>query len=734
MGPFPFIRFDNSIANGGFYPLSNYQSDITNSVFGEAVDDQYVGERLVIALNEYRETIRNYNQSINGGNFTLISPSPFPAISGTQTLVFYIQDNQLVATHPNQFIEITIDLLDGVITSDTYVYAGTISNTGDYDIPLTLIEKETINTISIYQQNGAAIFSQYYKFDTTTETATSGLIRARDLTITDQKITRSPASSYPLEPNWWIGIQPFDAEQNYILSLFGRIVNLAFDSTKTISDLKTFASGLPYPTGFTYSDNDNTVDLVEITVTGSAQGFKLMGKFDTTWTFQRFYANKNYTGVDFIFVGAFLTEWPFEPNTGRYYQGVWFDIEQLYFVEQSQLIEEPEYCQPIKSGDEIQFNVIPELSNTITLESFKVGIFDCNGNFIQEIGQGVYPPVVIPDCIETFTTKIFFPWIENANKYWNWNFIGFVTGNGLAFLKMYFVDSNLNETFETQFSMNYGPGEDLDTSDLAGFCTQLEALIDGLGYTCVVTYVEGDEPPPQIEPQITIQITADLCNTVAINFKFVYYFPTNVDYNEFDVGLWTPIVLPDQPVIPTQFQASATIPFLPKGKYHLGLYNIDGNNFEIYSISNCLELDNLEQFTQMLEYGSAQDSIIEGFEYLNGWLQRIRVPLNGAGQTYSLEESIYRNSDGTFQKPQNSTDENISLHTDYLDLQTQRAMTSATRHPIFVLANQNLSVQGDLEIATNQDYTTNQSFRKLQQMRFQAKNQGYQPNNNSCLG
>jgi hypothetical protein len=151
-------------------------------------------------------------------------------------------------------------------------------------------------------------------------------------------------------------------------------------------------------------------------------------------------------------------------------------------------------------------------------------------------------------------------------------------------------------------------------------------------------------------------------------------------------------------------------------------------------MSQPLQLDNFETFTQILEYGSAKDSIIEGFEYLNGWIQRIRVALNGAGQTYALEESIYRNSDGTFQKPQNSTDEIIYLHTDYFDLKTQRAMTSATRHPIFVLANQNLSVQGDLEIATNQDYTTNQSFRKLQQMRFQAKNQGYQPNNNSCLG
>ncbi len=188
----------------------------------------------------------------------------------------------------------------------------------------------------------------------------------------------------------------------------------------------------------------------------------------------------------------------------------------------------------------------------------------------------------------------------------------------------------------------------------------------------------------------------------------------------------------------TQYQASLTIPPLANGIYRIGIYNTyfieDVNYITLFAMSQPLQLDNFETFTQILEYGSAKDSIIEGFEYINGWIQRIRVALNGAGQTYALEESIYRNSDGTFQKPQNSTDEIIYLHTDYFDLKTQRAMTSATRHPIFVLANQNLSVQGDLEIATNQDYTTNQSFRKLQQMRFQAKNQGYQPNNNSCLG
>jgi hypothetical protein len=430
---------------------------------------------------------------------------------------------------------------------------------------------------------------------------------------------------------------------------------------------------------------------------------------------------------------------PSNPNYGKLYStDYYYDFDQCEF---GTVVNEEPFNLTIKSADAYQINIATDFIfdpaiDPESTEAPRIGIFDCNGKYLQDIGKIGFPPVVFPDCIETFTTKIFFPAADNATRYWNWPTVQLVSAPGLAFLKMYLVDSNLNETFEAEFSMEFGPGADLNTFDVAVFCTELQSLITGLGYACVVTYVEGDVPPPQIEPQITVEITADLCNTVAINFVFTYTFVGTL-YTH-NVGLYTPIVLPEQPVLPTQYQASLTIPPLANGIYRIGVYNqyfIDEVNYiTLFAMSQPLQLDNFETFTQILEYGSAKDSIIEGFEYLNGWIQRIRVALNGAGQTYALEESIYRNSDGTFQKPQNSTDEIIYLHTEYFDLKTQRAMTSATRHPIFVLANQNLSVQGDLEIATNQDYTTNQSFRKLQQMRFQAKNQGYQPNNNSCLG
>jgi hypothetical protein len=376
----------------------------------------------------------------------------------------------------------------------------------------------------------------------------------------------------------------------------------------------------------------------------------------------------------------------------------------------------------IKSADAYQINVATDFIfdpaiDPESAEAPRIGIFDCNGKYLQDIGS-----LVLPDCSQTYETKVFYDFVND--DFILWSNIQSASSLSDIFLQVYLVNANSTESFIDEFSVGFGPGKDLDSTTVSGFCTQLQTLIIGLGYDCIITFVAGDRP------EINIEINANVCEVIGIDYKF--RIVSTIGAN---LGLYTPIT---PKLGGSQYQASITIPPLANGIYRIGIYQgytIDDEGFsELLAISQPLELDNFETFTQILEYGSAKDSIIEGFEYLNGWIQRIRVALNGAGQTYALEESIYRNSDGTFQKPQNSTDEIIYLHTDYFDLKTQRAMTSATRHPIFVLANQNLSVQGDLEIATNQDYTTNQSFRKLQQMRFQAKNQGYQPNNNSCLG
>jgi hypothetical protein len=163
----------------------------------------------------------------------------------------------------------------------------------------------------------------------------------------------------------------------------------------------------------------------------------------------------------------------------------------------------------------------------------------------------------------------------------------------------------------------------------------------------------------------------------------------------------------------------------------LGLYNQSETTLEIYATSNPIRIDNAECFSEIIEFWG--DGTVEGFEYYGDWKQRIRIGINGGGEKIQLEESLYRQSNGIHRRPANKTDLSLDLHTDYLDLPAIKAMTSATRHKFLIWKNQNIFVNGDIEVATTQDFTDESSFETLSQMKFQALVQGYQPYNNSCL-
>jgi len=155
--------------------------------------------------------------------------------------------------------------------------------------------------------------------------------------------------------------------------------------------------------------------------------------------------------------------------------------------------------------------------------------------------------------------------------------------------------------------------------------------------------------------------------------------------------------------------------------------------YELYSLSNIINIDASECFSTLIEFWADSDSIGEGFEYIDDWKQRVRIGLNGGGEKPVFEESLYRQSNGVHRRPQNKQDLSIDLHTDFFDLETQLAMTDATRHPYFVWNGQSVFVKGDLEVATIQDFTNETSFETLSQMKFQVLKQGFQPKNSSCL-
>ena len=158
-----------------------------------------------------------------------------------------------------------------------------------------------------------------------------------------------------------------------------------------------------------------------------------------------------------------------------------------------------------------------------------------------------------------------------------------------------------------------------------------------------------------------------------------------------------------------------------------------GTTYYLYSLSNIINIDRADCFSTMLEFWSDDNSMAEGFEYFNGWKQRIRLGLNGGGAKPVIDESLYRQSNGVHKRPQNKQDLSLDLHTDFLDEETQLALVDATRHPYLVWNQKPIFVKGDLDVATVQDFTTQSSFETLAQVKFQALLQGFQPRNSSCL-
>jgi hypothetical protein len=160
---------------------------------------------------------------------------------------------------------------------------------------------------------------------------------------------------------------------------------------------------------------------------------------------------------------------------------------------------------------------------------------------------------------------------------------------------------------------------------------------------------------------------------------------------------------------------------------------VDLNAYSLYSLSNIINIDGSDCFSTMLEFWANDNSIAQGFEYFNGWKQRVRLGINGGGAKPVIEENLYRQSNGVHRRPQNKQDLSLDLHTDFIDEQTQLALVDATRHPYLVWNNKSIFVKGDIDVATIQDFTTQSSFETLAQVKFSALVQGFQPKNSSCI-
>jgi hypothetical protein len=119
----PFYRFSPANVNGGFEPGYSFQSSKLNAFLNDYLDGDFIGDPIGQAIKDFQSKIDVRNSPANGGDLRLVYPKPYPTITGVQTLIFYVQNDQLYAVDSTQRVTITLDLNNGNITASTFVFS-----------------------------------------------------------------------------------------------------------------------------------------------------------------------------------------------------------------------------------------------------------------------------------------------------------------------------------------------------------------------------------------------------------------------------------------------------------------------------------------------------------------------------------------------------------------------------------------------------------------------------------
>jgi hypothetical protein len=369
---------------------------------------------------------------------------------------------------------------------------------------------------------------------------------------------------------------------------------------------------------------------------------------------------------------------------------------------------------PAIPGDNWQFNVPSDSGNLTGLTTASVGLFTQDGQFIQQIGEAVLP--VGPECPTPNVCSIVFSYTllaADVDAY-------------LETINSYIPGSPLLPNSTLNWSIVNEEGTSITVDNyFIGFGDDPLTMVD-------IIAIAGDAGITVVESEGDYNFSITAFNLAC---GHSYFLRNRVFTFESSDILWesdsTACVCD---LIPTnQFQATTLIPAVAAGCYRLGLYAESEGGFYLYSLSNIINIDGSDCFSTMLEFWANDNSIAQGFEYFNGWKQRIRLGLNGGGAKPVIEENLYRQSNGVHKRPQNKQDLSLDLHTDFIDPETQLALVDATRHPYLIWNNKSIFVKGDIDVATIQDFTTQSSFETLAQVKFSALLQGFQPKNSSCL-
>jgi hypothetical protein len=397
-----FYRFTPANYNAGFEPAFSPTVDALNGLSVLIPAGYGIGSDVQPMINQLQGYIANLNVESKDFNFRLVYPSPFPVLSGANNLTFYIVNDQLRGANPSQVFTIFWQVTDATIVDAIITPNANVSFTADYSTHLYEPEAVAYRALGIANQNGSAFFPLTYQWNSTTGIASSGLARCNDcqFDLATGYPDRYPGSTLPTSPDWNIEFPALNSEEKYVYLLVEKIINKGFDPSFDYLDLIAYAESLILPSAeWNILTASSTIGfdriIIEITSSEFSTGFVLVGRYDAKWQFQRFF---NYqAGSLFTFLSEYSpsTQLPYEPNNFKAYltgANTSYDIEQICFEEPC-AAEQEYYAMPAKTGDQFQFNIIPESSNMIGITSAKIGLFDCNENFIQQIGI-----VKQPDC------------------------------------------------------------------------------------------------------------------------------------------------------------------------------------------------------------------------------------------------------------------------------------------------------------------------------------------------
>jgi len=711
--PNSFYRFQPAW-NAGFYPDNQITANLLNEL-ATTIDawlpGYFTGKTISQLIVGVRGQMDVFNVSPYFGDLVLET-----FYLTTSDFVITIYNKSLVSTDNSQSIVIV-----GVNDSVTQqVLSATInpftpgSYSGTFDFSSIPVEAEVDRALQIVEQNGSAFFPMTYSYDSITGIATSGLARGKNWQLDSSgNPTRLPDDTLPKQNARTFNITAQTAEDRYCISLMEKVINFSLSETDETL-IQAYFNTFTVPDGWTASFTivSGTYTRVFCLLYRDDRSLLMIGRLDTNWLWQRFVSDTTFD--DSYFNGyASTTPLPYLPLVSyQWLYGDWYDMEFVEFTDGCYVSPEF-YAMPAIPGDNWQFNVPSDEGNLTGVTSALVGLFNQDGQFVQQIGEaGRYEYQCCTQYQAYYSNNLESGWddiLTQCNLY--------AADPATHKIGVIIFDSS-NPTLKREFWYDI-------TSTFANKDELLNALVtlsdpsntftketDGVNY---VLFYDPIGYPCTNSENLSVYIQLSEIPTFLIQGWEMNL--TGGYVNQFT----------------NDFYSNALIPAVTNSCYRLGMYDEIEGNFYLYSLSNIINIDASDCFSTMLEFWANSNSIAQGFEYFNGWKQRIRIGLNGGGEKPKIEESIYRQSNGVSRRPQNKQDLSIDLHTDFFDLETQLAMTDATRHPYLVWNGQNIFVTGDIEVATIQDFTTQSSFETLSQMKFQALKQGFQPKNSSCL-